>query len=578
VGDWHFKSRRFTYLKKILVYILTIAIACSFVFTFGAASALAASSVSFSVQVSPEMVSASGQNVLLEAFVNVQGDPVSNVQITYPDLVTVVKLNDGNPLTSGSHTNQDFYIPANSIDKDLAFTLTYTNVDGTQGTATDSIHVYPKASTIKVTGSASVDNKNLKQGDKATFKFTFKNEGDVKIENANLKAPPIDGGDQIGQSFSLNPGDSKEMTYTVTVNKTMEVKPTLTFTADGSNKTLTLDTLNVTVEAPAKSGLALSLSADKDTVNAGESVVLTAKVTNSGDDQITGLSLLDNNGQPVELKDSSLDKGESTEATVTVTPQSTGNYKYTATGKNSAGDAVSADSNQVTITVGSASASASTSPSASEEPSTLKIQVNADTLSLDAPGEVTFQVTVTNNSDILLNDVKVTEKTIGDIGTISAMGRDSKTLPAKAEVKETTEYSFSVTATTPDGQQVIAQTEPLTIEVKGGAGLGLGFWGVLLLIIIIAIAAIGVVLFLLYRKNKKTGGSGMFNGGGAPQAPRQNPYGARRKPSVFNSTISKHDDVPKDVQPPKAARKPISSAPHPPAKKGNTKFGDRNKF
>lgn len=565
-------------MKKFLVYVLTIAIACSLVLSLGITTASAAASVGFSVQVSPEMLSASGGSVLLEANVNVQGDSISSATITYPDGSTV-QLSGGGQIAPGDypriHVNQDFKIPAESMDKDLTFKLTYTSVsDGAQGSQTDIIRVYKKAGTIKITGSASVDNKNLKQGEKATFTFTFKNEGDVKIENASLKAPPIDGGDVIGQPFSLNPGDTKKMEYRITVNKTMEVKPTLTFTAEGSNKTLALNSMNVTVEEALTSGIGLSLKADKDTINAGESVVLTANIANTGNDKLTGLKLADNQGNPVELKDSTLEKGASTTATVTITPQATGNYKYTVTAKNSAGDSVSAESNQVTITIGSASAS----PSASEEPvpQTLAIRVDADSYALDSPGEVTFQVTVTNNSDVLLNNVQVTEKTIGDIGTTSAMGRDSKTFTAKTEVKETSEFVFTVTATTADGQTVTAVTEPLPITVKGGAGLGLGFWGILLLIIIIAIAAIGLVLFMLYRKNKKVGGASLF-GGGASQAPRQNPYGARRKPSAFNNTITRHDEGSRDAQP-RAVRKPVSPPPRTPARKNNTKFGDRNKF
>lgn len=566
-------------MKKIISTILTIAIVCSLVLTLGITTAAAETNVNFDVNVDPNSLSSAGGTVTFKAVVKNNGDPISNIVLAYPGGATSVSLNNGNALATGEqtqHVNQDFKISTSTLEQALIFTLSYTKADGTPGSQTSQTIVHKKASTINVTGSASVDTPKIKAGEKATFTFNFKNDGDVKIENASLKAPPIEGGDVIGQPFSLNPGDFKKMTYTITVNSTIEVKPTLTFTADGTNQTKTLDTINVTVEkAAVQSALQLSLQADKETANAGDSVILTAKITNSGGDEITDLKLLDDKGQPVQLTDSSLDAGKSTEATVTVTPQSTGNYKYTVTGKNSAGDNVTAESNQVTVTIGSASATPSSSEEAAAQ--TLKIDVNADTYSLDSPGEVTFQVTVTNNSDVLLNNVKVTEKSIGDIGTISAMGRDSKTLSAKAEVKETTDYVFTVTATTADGQTVTAETAALPIEVKGGAGLGLDFWGILLLIIIIAIAAIGVVLFLLYRKNKKTGGPGMF-GGSVSQTAKQGPYNARRKPSAFNNTISNNNDQPRDVQPPKAVRKPVATPPRPAVKKGNTKFGDRNKF
>ena len=149
------------------------------------------------------------------------------------------------------------------------------------------------------------------------------------------------------------------MTYRTKVNQTIKVEPTLTFTAGGTNKTLNLDSLTVTVEKKAEAGISLSLKSDKDTVSAGEEAVLTASISNTGNTTLTDIKLLDNQGNAVQAEGSSLAAGASTTANVTITPQETGNYTYTVSAKDPEGGEVSATSNQVTVTVEGAQPSAS---------------------------------------------------------------------------------------------------------------------------------------------------------------------------------------------------------------------------
>ncbi len=553
-------------MKKIFSFVLIIAIACS-VFGLGLTTAAADENVKFSLEVDPKQAAEGGT---VEATIIVQNnyaDPITGV--------TVVYTNNGSTVFSGqtidagkqygTQKNYTVGFPAGSDTVALNFTLTYVDPDGATQTQTSATQV-TESTVIKVTGSASADSSTVDAGDSVEFTFTFKNEGNVTIENASLVAPPIDGGSQIGTAFSLSAGGTKTMTYRTKVNETIKVEPTLTFTAGGTNKTLNLDSLTVTVEQKAAAGISLSLKADKDTVSAGEEVVLTASISNTGNTTLTGIKLLDNQGNAVQAEGSSLAAGASTTANVTITPQETGSYTYTVSAQDPEGGEVSATSNQVTVTVEGAqpTASASASPSSA----TLSIVVDADAYTLTEAGEVNFQITITNNSDVLLSDLTVSEDTLGEIGSVSSMGKDSKIFDKTAEVDQTTEYTFKVTATQEDGTPVTAVTDPLTITVEGSSGPGLGFLGVLLIIIVIAIVAVGVTLFLMHRKHKNGGGSGGGVFGG--KSGGKGPYNGRRKPSAYNNSNgggrqSKATRTP--AAPPKA---------NPP--KGNTRFGDRNKF
>lgn len=547
-------------MKKIFSFVLIIAIACS-VFGLGVTTAAAADpNVDFRISLDKHEAADGGTVEATIIVDNGYDAPLTGV--------TVVYANNGSTVFSNVTVDpKNEYGTQKNYTVALTFELTFVDPTGAKQTDTASTQV-TESTVIKVTGSASADASSVDAGDSVEFTFTFKNEGNVTIENATLKAPPIDGGSQIGTAFSLSPGDTKTMTYRTKVNQTIEVKPTLTFTAGGTNKTLDLDSLKVTVEQKAEAGVSVSLKSDKETVNPGEEVTLTASISNTGNTTLTGISLSDGQGNTVQADETSLAAGASTSANVTVTPQQTGNYQYTVSAKDPEGGNVTATSNQVTVTVESAQPTTSASGQPSGE--TLAIVVTADAYTLSDPGEVTFDVTITNNSDVLLNNVEVSEETLGDIGSISAMGKDSKIFEKTAEVDKTTNFTFKVTATQEDGTPVTAVTDPLTVTVEGSGGPGLGFLGVLLIIIVIAIVAVGVTLFLMHRKNKGGGGSGGGAFGGKPGG--KSPYNGRRKSSAYNNKPN-GNGAPQS----RATRKP-AAPPKQQAPKGNTKFGDRNKF
>ncbi len=563
-------------MKRFLGFVLIIALACS-VFGLGTVTAAADTNVDFKISLDKNEAAEGGTVEATIVVKNNYADPITNVQVVYSNngstVFSGVSIDPG--LSYGVQRDYTVGFPSGSSTVAMSYVLTYTDPNGATQTQTAATQV-SESSVVKVTGSASADQKTVNAGDKVEFTFNFKNEGNVTVENATLTASPIDGGDTIGQAFSLSPGSSKEMTYTTKVNKSIDVKPKLTFTAGGENKTLELDTLSITVNEPANAGISLTLAADKTSISEGGEAVLTATIANTGDVTLTGISLTDESGQTIQTDAAALGAGESTKATVTVTPAATQNYQYSVSAKDPDGGAVQATSNQVTVTVEGAEPTPSASASGQPSGSTLAIVVDADAYTLSEAGEVNFQVTITNNSDVLLSNVTVSEETLGEIGSVSSMGKDSKTFDKTAEVSETTAYTFKVTATQEDGTEVTAVTDPLTVTVEGSSGPGLGFLGILLIIIVVAIAGVAIALFLMNRKNKKSGGGGIFGGKSGGKGPYNGGTNGGRKPSAFNSNSSARS-AKKDVQPVRTTRKPAPSSRQT-STKGTTKFGDRNKF
>lgn len=562
-------------MKRKIGFILTIVFAVSLVFATGITTAFAAgdaNGVVFQVDLENRNYGNGDTVKPVVTIANTGANPIVVTGLTCNN--NSIMPGGGISVGAGSQSQTQPGITASfaagTNTQALNFAMSYT-VNGAAGPAplTTGIQIN-LASTLKIDASASVDKKSANAGDKVKFTFKITNSGNVAITNASLKAPPLNNGGVIGTPFSLNPGDTKTMEWSENINQTVAVKPVLSYTANSTNKTQNLSTLNVTVKQVVNSSMTVALTADKDNINPGDPINITAAVTNTGNDTLKNIKLLDGNNNPVTLQVTTLEAGGSTTATIPETPQATATYQFSATATNSASSAVNATSNQLTVTVGSAaSASPSSSGTDTSAPSgegaVFKVDVIADSYSLDKPGNVKFQVTVTNTSDVVLNNVSVTEKTIGDFGSVSALGKDSKMFTKSAPVDKTSQFVFTATATLPDGSTITAETEPLSITVSGGALFGGDMMTTILIIVIIAIAVVGLILFLLYRRNRSGGGS--YGGGGNyGGGPSRGPQNVNRKPASFNN-----------VEPPKVVRKPVSTTPKPPVRK-DTNFGDRNKF
>ena len=138
---------------------------------------------------------------------NNSGETITSVQVIYD--------NDGSTVFSGvsidsgkQYGTQKSYtanFPSGSDTMVMSFTVAYLDDNNVPQTDVVSTQV-TESSVVKVTGSASADASSVDAGDSSSLRLHLKTKATLKSKNAALKAPPIDGGSQIGTCLFFKPG------------------------------------------------------------------------------------------------------------------------------------------------------------------------------------------------------------------------------------------------------------------------------------------------------------------------------------------------------------------------------------
>lgn len=484
-------------MKKTLSIVMTVAIVIVMLFSVSGV-AFAADNTTWSANCTPSTLSSAG-TVKFTAKVTANGDAIKNAQVTYPD-GTVYDLGDVASGSSQTHTNSSFAISESQLGQPMSFKFSYVSSSGNTVVKNGTVTINKGSSStgeLKITGNAKCDKSSVEEGSKAKFTFVFKNEGSVAIEDAALYAPDLEGGSQIGSDFDLEPGETKTMEWSVTVTKALSVTPRLEFTANGADKTLTLNEIKVAVgedkDASSEGSMSATLSADSTTPTDGK-VSFTATVKNDGDSEISGLKGTLSDGTAVSFSQSSIAAGESATAKFDVSTTG-GSYTLSVTGTDESGNTVTAQSSAVTI-------------EGSGEKGELKIEVKEDTNVLEKAGQVNFTITVSNTSDVVLDDVTISEATLGEIENIGSLGTDSKEITKAVDVAQTTDYNFTVTAKLADGSTITAAAPTITVQIAD-SGFKLDFFTIIMIIIAAAIVVVVILIVVLSRKHKKEAAEGL---------------------------------------------------------------------
>lgn len=567
-------------MKKTISVILVIAIILTLCIAIGGVAS--AAGVSIKATVSPASLTGAGKVKLSIEVSNTSGVTISNLKLHYPGNGDTVSLDNMASGDTQSYSNGEWAVSDDMIGNEMVFELTFNTEDGSEkSVSTQPFTITRKESVVDVSGDASASTNKIKAGDKVKFTFVLQNDGNVKITDCALKAPPIKDGAQIGDTFSLSAGQKRTLEWSTVLNGSTDVKPSFTYKVNGETKTLKLDTISITAEgSDKKAAMTVTATGDNTTVKSGDKVKFVIDVKNSGTTDLKSLKVADQNGNNVAMDSKTLPAdGQSAEGVLEVTVTQTGSYTFTATATDSEGNEVKASSQAIQVKVDAAEPSASASVDVNN---VIRLDATISTQELSKPGSVEFSFVLHNLSGQELTNVMVTEATLGEIANIPSMTDAEQTVPYTAQIQKTGSFVFKMTATLPDGTTVETSTPAATITVKQTAAGGMFNLLVLMIIIIAAIIGVAIALGVMVHKNKKNGG-----GKNAKQRPQQQRGYEERQQQQRQQRSAGSQGQQRQQQRQSMPRESIEPRPQPkqrqqrpPKKNGGagSGYGDRNKF
>ncbi|MGI6199903.1 MAG: DUF7507 domain-containing protein [Christensenellales bacterium] len=298
---------------------------------------------------------------------------------------------------------------------------------------------------------ATSTTEALEQGGKVRVVVEVTNTGDSPLEDVYV----VDPANQLVADV-IEPGASARIELDTNVSDAQLGKAVpVTVSASGGvvgRGSFTVDRISRNPD------LSFSTSVDKKTAEAGETVVFTYTVKNTGDVTLDSVSVTDSAFGTIGQV-SALAVGDS--KVFTYTHKMTGDITSSARADYTAGDKDgSKEASQVGVTLVSTG---------------LEIKAEASETSLDKAGEVNFTVTVTNTGNQTLTNIGVSEQNIGKIDTIGSLaaGKSAK-VSKKVEVSKTTTYAFTASGKDPSGKTVSASSAEVKVELDEQLVLGDG--------------------------------------------------------------------------------------------------------
>ena len=380
--------------------------------------------------------------------------------------------------------------------------------------------------------SRTISKTTVSSGEKVTLTYVIKNTGEGKITGISIVDAAVGG--TVASGVSLSPGESKQYTKTITVTKNTKSSPQVTYTTGGSQKTTNIAAVDINVSTSPANMLSITAKADKTTAAVGDTVTFTITLTNKGGENMTGIKLVNEQGEVIR-EDMSLGAGKSAKITVKSTIEEGGrSARFTAT-YTVDGKKYTAESGMINIV---------TDTQVKTDPITVSASASPFNIT-EFPASVTFTVTVSNNTSGTLTNVKVSEMTLGEIGSVASLAaKEQKTFTKTVEITSPGSFMFDVVAKNAKGEEVSASSPSVSIlsalatetpeQEEPSSANSIGTLLVVFIIIVVLIVITGIaliVLIVLEKKSKKNGpkGSGPKGGkkGRRPAAKGRNAAAAR---------------------------------------------------
>lgn len=435
-----------------------LAVLLALVMIFAAGAAAEDDPVEFTIQVSPSSLTAPGPvNVSLRVANPTNQDMTQPVTLYDPADNVVSSFGDGGSyiLKSGESRPWEgtWNVTQAQLDAgEFAYTLRYAmpNADGaTVDYARKALaKIEYTGEHVGLTVSRTISPEVVRPGGTASVTYELYNSGNVELTDIRVKENISKTAQTVA---SLPAGQRKSLTFTSRIgNADLTSSANITYKSAGSTRTLT-EKVDEAAIPLAKPGLDMTLTSPTSGVNIGEAATLEITFTNGGNISYSNVSLSEAKKGEF-MTNISIPAGATVKETTEYILMEPTTFKVTATLPDNTGN-TNTMTRELSLGVFDPEKTLLL---------TLNLTADQDTIT-QAPADVRFHLTVTNNSNIKAEKVAITHGSTA-IYTIASMEPgESITLDRDVRVSQAGKFRF--TATVKDSLNNLVTFDSNTIQI-----------------------------------------------------------------------------------------------------------------
>lgn len=442
--------------KRLKGFRLGIATLLALLLLCGAAAADADPIRVSSLSEPQSVISEQDVSITIKIYNSSQTDMQEEITLFNPLGISVEKYSGLKGEQSVTYTGK-WHVTQDQIEKGkISYYIQYTVDTGSgpqKATRTVPVTIQTEEAAPQLTATYSVSPASAREGQSVTLAYTLSNTGNVELRNIVIKNEGVSKEELTQPSLSVGEKVTLNDTFTMG-SKELVSKPSISYQAADSKKTLTISDMARKTITVAEKGLEASLSAkNAEDVYPGGKVALTVALKNTGSQSYTGLSATLSDGTEA-FSGVELSAGASYEKEIEWTAAQDAALSVTVSGSDGSGENVSVVSNEVSVTTQDASRA-------------LLLNVYADaaqTVISSEPAVVRFGVVVENvgETDAATLTIEQAGTTVAKIPSLPS--GESRTVVFDVETSIAGKFQFVVRGKDVDGNDRSFESNILQVD------------------------------------------------------------------------------------------------------------------
>ncbi len=453
------EGQEMTFARKMIRFA-ALALMAALLFAFSMNALAVTDPVEFTLQVSPDTLTAPGSVNVTVRVANVSDTDMKDPVTLYdPSGNVVTAFGDGGSYRlaanamypwEGTWKMTDDQLMAGEVVYTLKYHLEDENGELVSMNATASAKVKYTGERVNLSVNRSVTPEVVRSGKEATITYELYNNGNVEIKDVRVKENLSRTAQKVDK---LQPGEKKTLTFSVRMgNADLTSSATITYKAgeDTKGRTLEIEELVIPV---AKPNLDIQISSPAAGVNIGEAAKLQITFTNNGNVSYSNVKVTDAKKGEI-FTNISIPAGQTVVKEKEFILKEKTTFKVTATLPDNTGETKTLASNELVVGVFDP-----------EKTLLLTLNLVSDQQTVQqTPANVRFTLNVTNNSNIKAEKIAIKhgDTEITTIGELAA--GESRTIVRDVRISQAGKFRFTASAVDSMNNEVTFDSNTLQLS------------------------------------------------------------------------------------------------------------------